>query len=118
MGADNRRRDLLHMNSLDAFAAWAATVGWRREDPKGKYEVLRLRHEGKPPLLFYRHEGGDHATSIERGTRLVHRWLRERKQEQPSTKAAEAESEQHALEDALREMGIEDYDGTGDVGDR
>jgi hypothetical protein len=71
----------LHLTKLDAFANWAAQQGYVREQTKGVYEVLRLRREPEPPLLYYRHEGGDHATSTGRATSLVDRWIRERRRQ-------------------------------------
>ena len=73
------RRNLLHVSKLDVFAAWAATQGYVREDPKGDYEVLRLRRAGKPPVLFYRKlDAVEHVTAQDDGETLVHRWLRQR----------------------------------------
>lgn len=73
------RRNLLHVTKLDAFAAWAETQGYVREDTKGDYEVLRLRFTGKPPVLFYRKSHTiEHVTAQRAGETLVHRWLRSR----------------------------------------
>lgn len=79
-------RELLSMNKLDEFAAWAKTQGYERETPKGQYEVMRLRRSGDPkPLLFYAkattlagNQPAQHATCQDDGLELVKRWLRER----------------------------------------
>lgn len=83
--SEYRERSRLHLNKVEQFAEWAVANGYVREDPKGAYEVLRLRKivaHGKPklaPLLYFRHLTGEHATSWDAGTHLVNRWLRERK---------------------------------------
>ena len=69
------RRDQLHLSKLDEFAAWAEAQGYRREHPKGVYEVLRLRQEGYPPLIYWTHHTGDHATTDAHSDPLVQRWF-------------------------------------------
>ena len=88
MGGPNRDRMTLHLNKLDAFASWAQSHGYKREPTKGAYEVLRLRKEPHPPLLYYRHEGGAHATSIGIATSLVDRWIRERDRQRAQQEGA------------------------------
>jgi hypothetical protein len=79
-------RELLALSKIEEFAAWAETQGFNREKPRGYYEVLRLRITGQPPLIFFTRlttlSGGtpQHATSQSEGTKLVHRWLRSRKE--------------------------------------
>lgn len=72
-------RATLHLSKLGAFAAWMAMRGWAREDTKGVYEVLRLRRENGPTLVFYS-RSPEHAT-IPMGDagKWVSRWLRARK---------------------------------------
>ena len=78
-------RELLALSRLEEFAAWAIAEGFTREPAKGDYEVLRLRWPGQPPLIYFTrlstHAGGDpvHATAQHEGSKLVKRWLRERK---------------------------------------
>lgn len=55
-------RSTLHRNKLDAFAEFAAPLGWRREPTKGEYEVLRLVHAEHKPIVLYARHGTDHAT--------------------------------------------------------
>ena len=84
-----RDRALLALSRLEEFASWAAAQGYRREAVKGTYEILRLRTQGQKPVLFYRKDrtagGGEpvHATCQSDGSRLVHRWLSNRKQVKP-----------------------------------
>lgn len=58
-----RTRGLLPLGFVDEFAEYAAGHGWRREETKGIYEVLRMRKEGAPkPMLLFRREGAFHAS--------------------------------------------------------
>ena len=81
----------LHMDKIDAFAAWAEGRGYRREPTKGAYEVLRLRKGKEAPLLYYRRErlnvsGGSpkHATSRGAGNALLRAWFRDRRKNERS----------------------------------
>lgn len=58
-------RATLALHKLDAFAEWAKSKGYEREETKGHYEVLRLRKPGAAPLLYFRRDqgGGVHATA-------------------------------------------------------
>ena len=53
----------LHLTKLEEFAAWAISLGFKREEALSRScEVLRLRWEKEPPLIFYTRGGCDHAT--------------------------------------------------------
>ena len=79
-------RELLALSKLNEFAEWGASKGYRQEACKGDYEVLRLRKEGEPPVIFFTRlftlAGGkpQHATAQSAGARLVRQWIRERKE--------------------------------------
>lgn len=79
-----RSRQLLAVHAMERFAAWAESVGYKRLETKGTYEVLRLRQDGGKPIIFYRklstNAGKEpvHLTSFDEGTRLVLRWIKER----------------------------------------
>jgi hypothetical protein len=75
----NRSRNLLALTKIADFAAWAVSQGYRREPTKGSYEVLRLRKKGEAPVLFFKRDRGDHATSYGDGTALVQKWVNSRK---------------------------------------
>ena len=77
----NRARNLLALTKLVDFAAWAVCQGYKVEPVKGAYEVLRLRKKGESPILFFRRDGAQHATSYGEGTALVQLWINTRKQE-------------------------------------
>lgn len=56
-------RCTLHRSKVEAFVAWAQALGWRREQPRGVYEVLRLRHEGwKHPFIAYDRGSPEHVS--------------------------------------------------------
>lgn len=77
-------RELLSLSKLNEFSEWAASKGYHQEACKGDYEVLRLRKDGNPPVIFYTRlytlAGGkpQHATCKSDGERLVRQWIRER----------------------------------------
>jgi hypothetical protein len=69
---------VLHLAKLEEFAMWAAAGGYERQQLRGEYEVLRLKHGEGSPLIWYRRDRGDHATSATREARLVRKWLAKR----------------------------------------
>lgn len=78
-------RNLLALNKIDEFAAWAEAQGFVRSDVVGEYEVLRLKRPGdQHTLIWYRREGGNHATCQWKKagsadpSALVRVWLRSR----------------------------------------
>jgi len=74
-------RATLHLKRIDAFAEWAGMNGYRREDTRGAYEVLKLRKKGSKPLIYYTRAGAkEHTTATDAGARLVWRWLIARKE--------------------------------------
>ena len=77
----NRARNLLALSKMEEFAKWAVSHGYRREPTKGTYEVLRLRRKGESPVLYFKRDGAQHATSYGEGTALVQLWINTRKQE-------------------------------------
>lgn len=76
----NRSRNLLSLTKVESFAQWAVTQGYKVEPTKGSYEILRLRKKGKSPILFFKRNSGEHATSYGDGTALVQQWINTRKQ--------------------------------------
>ena len=82
----NRTRNLLALSKLEEFAVWAVSQGYRREPTKGTYEVLRLRKKGESPVLFFRRDKGEHATSYGDGTALVQLWINTRKEKKEVVK--------------------------------
>ena len=75
----------LQLSNLETFAAWAVSQGFKREAAKSHArEILRLRLDKEPPLIFYQRNNVDYVTIPSGGTRtitgyaLVTRWLRQR----------------------------------------
>ena len=60
-------RNTLSVKRLENFKNWLVLDGWKIQEPKGEYEVLRATKEGrKHPLIVYkRHDTND-------GKALVH----------------------------------------------
>jgi len=79
-----RDRGLLHNSRLDDFVTWAAGQDYAQEPPKGPYEVLRLKREGEPPVIYHersgwRHQNPQHITAHGLGLKLVRRFIQETK---------------------------------------
>lgn len=77
----DRTRNLLALSKIQEFAIWAESQGYHREPTKGAYEVLRLRKHGESPILYFKRDTGQHATSYGDGTALIKKWINTRKQE-------------------------------------
>jgi len=76
-----RSRSLLHLNKVQEFANWMSTKGWGQRAPKGTYEVLRMVHRNSSePLIVYKRLKAEHCTVYGNGLHFVHRWLKERKE--------------------------------------
>lgn len=82
----NRTRNLLAITKLVDFAAWAQCQGYKVEPTKGTYEVLRLRKKGESPVLYFKRDGAQHATSYGEGTALVQLWINSRKAKKEAVK--------------------------------
>lgn len=80
-------RSRLHVNSLDQFAQFCESHGWVREEPKGFYQVLRMRHPScLDPLIVHKrltNSAGNelvHLTLHGHSETMVSRYLRYKKQ--------------------------------------
>lgn len=67
-------RNRLHQTHLAALKDWLERKGWRLEQPKGEYEVLRAVMEKKWLLIFERHRS-DHLSYETRHARLIDQFL-------------------------------------------
>lgn len=91
-------RATLHLTKIEEFAAWVTSErSFRREPTKGEYEVLRIRLLDRSgdwePVIFWRRNTGEQATTTDVGIRLVRSWLRSRRratQHSGPSEAAEA----------------------------
>lgn len=66
-------RHRLHHNHLERFKSYLIGKGWVIEEPKGEYEVLRARLDGrKRPLIIYtRLEAKEHYSVDDRDWRII-----------------------------------------------
>lgn len=75
-----RDRGLLAFQHIDAFCAYAAERGWTKAEPKGQYEVFRLTHPERPPIIFHaRASASVHVTVPQAGVPLVRAFLRRKR---------------------------------------
>ena len=75
-------RGLLHLSRIDAFAAWLEARGWVRQEAKGLYEVLRMRHPGHvAPMILFARIRSRHATTQGGVHRLVREFINETRKE-------------------------------------
>ena len=72
-------RHTLHKSKLTAFSDWLISDGWKIEDTKGFYEVLRAK-KGKRVLIVYeRLDMKEHYSLSDHDNCIVRRFLRERR---------------------------------------
>jgi len=70
-----RIRHLVHVNKIEEFKEFCQGLGYRIEQPKGVYEVLRIKKNG-PPVLFYKKDRTDHLTCFGKdGLRLAYDFI-------------------------------------------
>ena len=72
-------RSRLHINKLEDFKEWLVKDGWNIEEPKGTWEVLRARKEGrKNPLIVYcKMEAKEHYSIMDRDSGVIGAFLRD-----------------------------------------
>ena len=77
-------RSRLHISKLDAFSEWLIKDGWKLEEPKGAYEVLRARKDGrKNPLIVYtKLEAKEHLSVMDRDCDVLGAFLKSAKESQ------------------------------------
>jgi hypothetical protein len=79
-------RHRLHVTKLEEFAVFCEANGWKRQPLKGEYEVLRMTHAVKHPLIIHTrlqtHSGNDvqHLTLHGTAESMFSRWMSSRKQ--------------------------------------
>ena len=74
-------RHRLHKNKLENFKQWLIGDGWEIEAPKGDYEVLRARKQGrKNPLIVYtKMDAKEHLSVMGRDTGVLGAFLKNSK---------------------------------------
>lgn len=75
-------RYTLHINKLKAFKEWLQDDGWKLEETKAPYEVLRARKPGKTnPLLLYKKDNAkEHLSVMDRDYCVVRAFLKSKKE--------------------------------------
>ena len=76
-------RNTLSVKNLECFKKWLVADGWKIQEPKGCYEVLRATKDGKKyPLIIYKRDttnGGKnlvHYTVNDRDMGVIRAYLR------------------------------------------
>lgn len=74
-------RRTLHISKLEAFKKWLVEDGWRIEEPKGIYEVLRARKPGRRHLLmvYKKDRAKEHLSMLDRDAGVLMAFLRDKK---------------------------------------
>lgn len=78
-------RQTLHKSRLKAFAQWLVYDGWKIEEPKGEYEVLRATKKNKKkPLLIYKtlKDNFEHYTYADEFNGIVKQFVKDVKSDQ------------------------------------
>ena len=72
-------RHTLHISKLEAFRGWLAKDGWEIEKPKGDYEVLRARKQGRqnPLIVYTKSYSKEHLSVMDRDKGVVYAFLRD-----------------------------------------
>lgn len=79
-----KNRITVRRGMLADLRTYLVNSGWKLEEPKGEYEVLRARKPGYPrPLLVHARDfdknGGCGYSIDERDTKIYNGWIRNRK---------------------------------------
>lgn len=71
-------RRTLHISKLIDFKIWLAENGWKIEEPKGIYEVLRARKPGRQHLLmvYKKDSAKEHLSFLDRDAGVIQEFLR------------------------------------------
>ena len=74
-------RHRLHISKLEDFKEWLIKDGWNIEEPKGTWEVLRVRKSGrKNPLIVYtKKDAKEHFSVMDRDSGVLCAYLRDSK---------------------------------------
>ncbi len=72
-------RHTLHISKLEDFKKWIVKEGWEIEEPKGIYEVLRARKQGRqnPIIVYTRADAKEHLSIMDRDSGVIGAFLRD-----------------------------------------
>lgn len=70
-------RHTLHISKLEDFKKWLVKDGWKIEEPKGVYEVLRARKQGRqnPLIVYTKADAKEHLSIMDRDSGIVGAFL-------------------------------------------
>ena len=107
-------RHMLHISKLEDFKDWLVKDGWKIEEPKGIYEVLRARNAGrKNPLIVYtKADAKEHLSIMDRDGGVVGAFLRDCKKTKTNADRIRAMSDEELAEllDSVDNGGIRALD--------
>lgn len=85
-------RHTLHISKLEDFKKWLVKDGWKIEEPKGVYEVLRARKQGRenPLIIYTKADAKEHLSIMDRDSGIVGAFLMDCKK--PMTNADRIQS--------------------------
>ena len=85
-------RHTLHISKLEDFKEWLVKDGWEIEEPKGIYEVLRARKQGRqnPLIIYTKADAKEHLSIMDRDSGIVGAFLMDCKK--PMTNADRIQS--------------------------
>ena len=77
-------RSRLHITKLEDFKEWLIKDGWVIEEPKGTWEVLRARKEGRrnPLIIYCKMNAKEHLSVMDRDRGVIGAFLRDFKKPQ------------------------------------
>ena len=72
-------RHTLHISKLEDFKKWLEKDGWEIEEPKGIYEVLRARKQGRqnPLIVYTKADAKEHLSIMDRDSGVIGAFLRD-----------------------------------------
>ena len=85
-------RHTLHISKLEDFKKWLVKDGWEIEEPKGIYEVLRAKKNGRqnPLIVYTKADAKEHLSIMDRDSGIVGAFLRDCRK--PKTRGDEIRS--------------------------
>ena len=72
-------RYTLHISKLEDFKKWLVKDGWEIEEPKGIYEVLRARKQGRqnPLIVYTKADAKEHLSIMDRDSGVIGAFLKD-----------------------------------------
>lgn len=104
-------RSRLHITKLEDFKEWLIKDGWVIEEPKGQWEVLRARKEGRrnPLIVYCKMNAKEHLSVMDRDRGVIGTFLRDSKKPQTNADFIRNMSDEELAEflDIVEQDGIQ-----------